>query len=1474
MKWVHTGNSLAPLVVLSLGLILGAATFASAGDAYPDELLEPSGTLEEGETTPFLVRIRNAESYSVSGIRTDFTLRNPGGQVVFMASKTGAYLPPNGSVEVSTGTTTWTAGEAGLYSLRIQLASGDDINPANNQAEFSVTVNAVASAPPPTGGGSSAACTIGDPVLGTTGEQFFDELDTSLGGPMPFRFSRYYGSRVVVAVPLTSALGPNWLHSFDLGLTFESDTIVATLERGDVVSFAASVGGWELTQPEEEGYRLQESSSGYALLDPQSDRVFEFDLAGHLMRIVDANDNAHTLRYEDGRLVEVTDGLGRALVFAYDGGGRLESVSDSWDRAIVFGYDASGWLETVTDRLGGVTTYQYTSLGGLPALLTARVLPRGNVHWRSTYDNQGRVIRQTDPFGARRSFTFAPDRTTVTSPLGTTVVYDHAEDLVTTRRIDPEGKVTEIGYDGSGRRTAVTDRLGDAVSIAYQEDSGKIAAFTDSDGYTRTVDYAARSQGGFVKWDVVGQRFPDGAQTSAVLDDHGNVTKVTARSGAVWSYGYDDRGMLASVETPLGGKQLLNYNTDGTLATHTDAAGNRTDYAYDDHMRLSLITFADETEVHFGYDAADNITSMVDETGRTVTYTYDANGRRMRAADDRGNSITFVRDEMDRVTAVTDESGEEISYSYNALGKVETVTGPDGAVTTHEYDSNGLLVLTRDPEGNAWRYGYDPEGALLSETDPSGATIHYERDRQGRITSELDPLGGRTGWRYDAVGRLVEEIDPLGNAMRYVWGSSLVMDRIEAPGGIDIEFTFDGLGNIVTAEDGNGGIWRFSYDRSGRLAGRTNPAGQESRYEYDERNRPRRVLFPAALGSQEVSYDAAGRVVTTSGSDGSKAEFEYDDSGDLVSGTGLSFSYDRRGAMTECNGLSVSHDKAGRLASVGYGEDRLVDYERDGRGLVTEVRDWLGGATTLTWDESARLVAIARPNGTQTRYLYDASSRLTGIEELGPSGTLAASSRILDAAGNVTSVVRSAPLILTLEEASEVHTYDAANRRTSDQQDALGRRVADVDRSYSWDLLGRLRSYAEGVRAVSFSYDAFGYPISRSEAGLTTSYVWNYALALPSVQVIARDGVTASRYVHLPNGRLLYAVTADGARRFYHYDEMGNTLFLTDDDGMVTDAYAYTPFGRLAATTGTTNNPFTYAGELGALTEQGNGLSCMRARWYDAYSTRFLSEDPSLPDIVSTTAWNFYQYVGANPLSFVDPLGTRRLNLFFLREQTKGKNKAFKDPTFKKAVFYSSWPWVKKDYYWAKTIHDVKAKIDELLKDDSCDCVDKLTFIDHGTVGAGPFEFYSKPFKQLEGILADWIAERSPVGAVATRKAAGGFYQEVPKRYSDNPLTGHPGAHHTGAMLSLLLDTIWCPDPTGVVFMSCNFLGEWGITDDAQQQVAQQLADRTGVPIRAYSTKTFPLDILDGAYQFGVSWTISPSDGAPSPAVHGQPAGQ
>ena len=172
---------------------------------------------------------------------------------------------------------------------------------------------------------------------------------------------------------------------------------------------------------------------------------------------------------------------------------------------------------------------------------------------------------------------------------------------------------------------------------------------------------------------------------------------------------------------------------------------------------------------------------------------------------------------------------------------------------------------------------------------------------------------------------------------------------------------------------------------------------------------------------------------------------------------------------------------------------------------------------------------------------------------------------------------------------------------------------------------------------AALTYDGLGELSSSNVSGGTESFVFNHATRFPALSIVRQGASNLRYYVYTPEGKPLYSIeAADQTRKFYHFDEMGNTTFLTDDDASITDTYAITPYGDIADHAGPTENPFTWQGQYGII-QESQGLYFMRQRHYDASASRFLSPDAlTTPDPRSAEP---YTYARGNPMFYVDPSG-------------------------------------------------------------------------------------------------------------------------------------------------------------------------------------------------------------------------------------------
>jgi len=983
-----------------------------------------------------------------------------------------------------------------------------------------------------------------------------------------------------------------------------------------------------------------------ARTNPNGDvTTYDYDANGNLVRVTDPLAHARGYMYDRmDRLTNATDSVGPLASYDYDSQGRLTTITDPDGVATTFDYDPRGWTtnETRAGRswtiarddegvpvgratpLGYGNVHETDGLGMVTGIVDAlnqayayerdgmgRVVrsenPLGHVRTR-TYDGLGRLVSRTDPAVGTASY--------VRNGLGLIVAFTNFNGETWTR-----------GYTAMGRLTAVTNPLGNATEFSY-----------DTMGRLERTDYA------------------DGTHTALTYDETGRVLTRRDRGGYIHSYGYDQAGRLASVTNPAGGVADYSHNPDGTVATWTDADVGVYTRGYDAARRLASVTAPDGTVTRYMYDAFSRVTNSIDPRGHARSYEYDADGRLIRSVDPLAHARGYAYDAMGRATNVTDRLGNAYRYEYDAIGRLVRESDPEGTAVEYVYDAaNRRTAMTVG--GRTWRYGYDNQGKRTSQTTPLGRTTTYGRDAFGSVVDVTDPAGRTTVVQRDELQRVTGVVDPLGRTLSFEYEArGLLAGASNAISGAD--YAYDDLGRLETLTDPNGGQWALAHTDMGRLQSWADPLSRSRTQTWDERGRLEEVTY-ADGRSVAVGYDAVGNVTNRTYTDGTRIEYEYDALNRLVRTAGtteeVSFAYDAEGRMTATENPGVvfgaTYDRAGRLKTATYSNGTFaVTYVYDTAGLLTSVSDGLTRTVlTFRYDADRRLVGVARPNGVGTIYTWDDAGRIVRIQD----GSVLDLRYALDAAGQVIRAQVKAPMTAAplLGGGTEDDTFDAAAQVSTAGHafDARGRQTAAPGFAYTWNDASRLVAIDDGLDGLdNLACNGLGYVVTRSRGGETTRVYYNYAIGMNPVVAERRDGTGQflRYYVWTPGGRLLYMIDAADGNKVYHYhfDRTGSALALTDAAGDVTDAYAYSPYGRLVGRSGSSGQPFTYSGRFGMWREGVSELYCTPVRYYDAAAGRFLSRDPIWPLMAQVNSLNPYQFGLLNPLRYGDPQGASALS--------------------------------------------------------------------------------------------------------------------------------------------------------------------------------------------------------------------------------------
>jgi len=938
--------------------------------------------------------------------------------------------------------------------------------------------------------------------------------------------------------------------------------------------------------------------------------IYHYDAAGRLVEVKDANGRKTTYHFvENKRFSEVNYPSGIKVSFRYDKSGKVSERHSSSGNMYTYSYNKA----TRTTRHDGFWWETEYNKKGLPLIHRDSLGREQSWHW----NNQNQLIKRRFFDGSFKNYTYDSQGRMVSQETGTGDILKMAYNSANSRlvKIDYNGAITRFTYDKNSNLLSVISPAGRKTVYQYDE-HGRRISITDGEGRTTGFEY----------------------------DTLGNMVKQTNPDKSVISWQYNKNGRMTRQIDPMGNFTTITYKPSGMIDSITRTGKESTSYQYNGYRQLIKETIGTHT-IRYTYNKRGLLSRIEYPDKMYEDITYDSLGNPLKFTDVLGRVTRQEFDSLNRLIQTRAPSGMVMSNTFTDTGKLESIAvghskvriaSDDGGRTVRLTDpASGIIRIAKDkwghetqrvfPGGGQEQRKYDPDGFLKSVTLPMGDTWSFKHNRAGQLEKVIFPDGGIRKLAYAPTGRIASIIYPSGKKVSYRYSSTGLLLETTNARGQKIKYQHDKRGRVIRKKMPNDN-WNYRYDARGNLVQAGN-MGFTVRYSYDRLRRPIQIEYPKWGKVIKYEYDKFGRIIGRTDPEGNQTRYRYDKLGRV--------SRIRIEAKAQ-TAFSFVYDDAGRLVKRKAGNKTITDHKYDTTGRVVSIvhRGQAGellAAAAYRYDLDGNRVEVIDKDENKSVYRYDSERRLIG--ETGPLGR---KKYVYGPGGKRTSV--------TGQSGAAVYRYDKAGRlvragKLSFFYDADGNLVSrknkDGTTHYFYDSENNLIKVAPpDGKIVAYGYGPFGKRIWREVNSKRTYYLHDGDNLL---QVLSAEYKPLSTYLYAGLDKPLMAFSKNGTPHFFHQDDLGSVLAVSNGKGKITAGYHYDAFGNVMKQEGKkADQPFRFTGRP---LDSATGLYDLRARFYDPKTGQFTSRDPFFGEIDNPSTLSTYQYAFNNPLSFTDPFG-------------------------------------------------------------------------------------------------------------------------------------------------------------------------------------------------------------------------------------------
>ncbi len=422
----------------------------------------------------------------------------------------------------------------------------------------------------------------------------------------------------------------------------------------------------------------------------------------------------------------------------------------------------------------------------------------------------------------------------------------------------------------------------------------------------------------------------DGLQRRYIRDRAGRVIKVLRPDERYTSYMYDGVGNILAADHYDGTGEYFAYDTDGKLVEATNAEATVT-YSYDSKGRL-----IEETQnghaVQSKYDRQGNRTAITSSLGANITHEFNLNGQltRIEAVTSRLRSM-LNQDE----TSNPDNTGNK----NKTPGQNKTLN--QDKIPGHDKTSNYNEMSSQDE---------------TSRQDETSSRVNPMSSGVNPMSSEVNPMSNEVNPMSNEVNPMSNEVNPMSSGVE-TWGATFERDEL----GLELRRMVQAnqgttLLDMRTERDKKGRVIHQNIQTKNVEGGKTTQS-RSMQYQWASSDRLRSTIDQLTGKTVNYSYDTAGSLLAASYKGNTETIYKMPDAvGNLFKTKGRK---DR------------TYGKGGQLL-----KDEKATYKYDAEGNLSH-KQTIQGTETYTYYGNGMLKSIAKPNGKEITFEYDALGRRT-----------------------------------------------------------------------------------------------------------------------------------------------------------------------------------------------------------------------------------------------------------------------------------------------------------------------------------------------------------------------------------------------------------------------------------------------------------------------------------------------------------------